>query len=423
MSKATKTTYFIWNFIILLSTSIIAFFIPFEIIYKTKYTELFDNSYWIFSVIFILDVIFSIAQKHNSMENFCYNNKETIEKYYRSWFFVDLLSAIPFDFLFGLRILRLIRLIKIAKIFYILNRIRNTYLKYSSFFKIIILSYAFLLFLHFISIGWTLISGINPFLNNSSNYFKSLYWTITTLTSFGNQDVKITSNSQMIYSIIVMLIGIAIFAIVIALIVNHFIRKGKNRNDYLRSIEQLRLFSEKRQIPSQLQKRIEDFYTFKFDIQKGFNEEQFLYNLPIGLKNEVSLFLKRTAIEKMPLFKDSDEDFINELATKLRPILLTPGDYVFRAGEFGEEMFFVLNGELDVFTKKDSFYLTTLKENDFFGEIALFYDKPRTASIRAITFCEIYLLHKEEFNSVMAKYPRIAKQIKLKIDKFLQSTS
>ncbi|MBN2570726.1 MAG: cyclic nucleotide-binding domain-containing protein [Ignavibacteriales bacterium] len=423
MTPTLKTIKLTWDIIIIISIIIITFFIPLEIIYKTKLTQIFDNYYWIFSLIYMIDLIFCIIQKDRYSKNIYSDSKKSEHKYYKTWFIVDFIAALPLEFLFGWKVLRIFRLVKIAKVVHISNNFSKDVFRYSTLIKITIFSYCFITFIHFSSIVWTLISGVNPLVNNATNYIQSIFWTITTITSFGNVDINTNSNSQMMYSIFIMLIGIAIFAIIIAYIVNYFYRKHINRNNYRQNIRRLHFIAKNRQIPQELVKRIEDFYKYKFEIQKDFNETQFLESLPAALKNETSLFLMKTSIEKMPLFRDTDEDFINELALELRPILLTPGDFVFKAGEFGDEMFFVLSGELDVFTKKDNFYLTTLKKGDFFGEIALFYDKPRTASIHAITFCEIYSLHKEEFNSVMAKYPKISKQIKLKIDKFLQSTS
>ena len=99
----------------------------------------------------------------------------------------------------------------------------------------------------------------------------------------------------------------------------------------------------------------------------------------------------------------------------LKPIFLTPGDYVFKAGDYGEEMFFVVNGELNTLTHKEDRKLTTLKAGDFFGEIALFKNKNRTATVKAISYCDVYVLDKKAFDKVLSRYPEIADRIEQQV--------
>jgi CRP-like cAMP-binding protein len=47
----------------------------------------------------------------------------------------------------------------------------------------------------------------------------------------------------------------------------------------------------------------------------------------------------------------------------------------------------------------------TLKDGGFFGEIALIYETKRTASIVARTYCDMFILTKDDFNNVKDKFP------------------
>jgi len=60
------------------------------------------------------------------------------------------------------------------------------------------------------------------------------------------------------------------------------------------------------------------------------------------------------------LFQNATHEFKREITLLLKPIFLTPGDYVFKAGDFGEEMYFVVDGELNTLTKKEDRALTKL---------------------------------------------------------------
>ena len=56
--------------------------------------------------------------------------------------------------------------------------------------------------------------------------------------------------------------------------------------------------------------------------------------------------------------------------------------------------------------------LTTLTKGGFFGELILLFVQPRTASIRAVDYCDLYTLDKDTFDHVLAQYPEFAAHIK-----------
>ena len=123
---------------------------------------------------------------------------------------------------------------------------------------------------------------------------------------------------------------------------------------------------------------------------------------------EVSLFLKRDIIQKVPFLKGAGEDLIREIALVMHPVVYTPGDLVFRAGEPGADMYFIARGHCEVVGPDGRSVVATLREGDFFGEIALLEHRERSASIRAVTYCDLYRLDKESFERVIARFPEFA---------------
>ena len=75
-------------------------------------------------------------------------------------------------------------------------------------------------------------------------------------------------------------------------------------------------------------------------------------------------------------------------------------------------MFFVIRGELEVISGKEAVVKNKLIDGDFFGEIALFKNVNRTASIRAITYSDLYILDKDVFDYCLKQFPGITDQIK-----------
>src|SRR3990172_5823030 len=63
------------------------------------------------------------------------------------------------------------------------------------------------------------------------------------------------------------------------------------------------------------------------------------------------------------------------------------GDFVFREGELGTEMFIVHEGRIEILKsfQGEERSLAVLEKGDFFGEMAILEDLPRNASARALT--------------------------------------
>ena len=83
-----------------------------------------------------------------------------------------------------------------------------------------------------------------------------------------------------------------------------------------------------------------------------------------------------------------------------------PRDYfIIREGETGEEFFLIVDGKVDVLrraTGGELRRLETLGPGNVFGEFALMFDAPRSATCVAATDVELYVLGKADFKQVVA---------------------
>ena len=53
-------------------------------------------------------------------------------------------------------------------------------------------------------------------------------------------------------------------------------------------------------------------------------------------------------------------------------------------------------------------HVKTLKDGDFFGEIAILLSTPRTATVRAKTGCDLFVLDKADFQRILHDHPQFA---------------
>jgi CRP-like cAMP-binding protein len=90
------------------------------------------------------------------------------------------------------------------------------------------------------------------------------------------------------------------------------------------------------------------------------------------------------------------------------------GQEVIREGDPGETLYLIIEGRVAVFKQQDDggeIELDRMDAGDYFGEMALFEDIPRTATIRTIEPSRMLMLHKQEFKEMVREYPQIALDI------------
>jgi ATP-binding cassette subfamily B protein len=104
-----------------------------------------------------------------------------------------------------------------------------------------------------------------------------------------------------------------------------------------------------------------------------------------------------TEFSRVALLTSLPGDRLGDLASRMRRENVLPGKTVVIEGEPGERFYVVLSGMLEV-TQAGRGPRTMLKPGDYFGEVALAMDIPRTASVRAITPATVASCDKATFD-------------------------
>jgi len=100
-------------------------------------------------------------------------------------------------------------------------------------------------------------------------------------------------------------------------------------------------------------------------------------------------------LHDVPFFARLPESTLEQLASRLERIGLPAGHDVFRQGDPGDRFYVIAAGEIDVVI--DGRPTGTLGPGEYFGEIALLRDIPRTAAVRARSDVELYALGRDDF--------------------------
>jgi MFS family permease len=102
----------------------------------------------------------------------------------------------------------------------------------------------------------------------------------------------------------------------------------------------------------------------------------------------------------LPLFSPLPATTLERLASRLRRVTATAGSRIVEEGDEGDLFYVITSGTVDVVHGGRP--VTTLGPGDYFGEIALLRDAPRSATCIAGTDVELYTLERERFVSAVS---------------------
>jgi len=417
MLYQNKSIITVWRIIIIVSTSYISLFLPLNIIYDLEFKDLLHSIRILISIVFFGDVALNFFRYKGLYKDKNFREIHGAGSIHIMLILVDFIAATFLIVDSDAVLFQLVPILKMFRVYKIFYDARLKHIQFTNFLVFIFFIFWIIHIVHWLSCGWSLIKNQDPTESILTSYINSLYWTITTITTVGYGDILPQNNIQKLYSMFVMVMGFGVFGLLVGTIASAILKKNPARMKYHENLENLASFMHFRKIPGKLQKRILDYYTYIWKKRIGYDESSFLESLPESLRSEVAVHIKREVIKQVSLFRETSKAFKQEIAVLLKPIFLTPDDYVFKTGDPGNEIYFIVNGDLNILNQCEDKIIATLKPGDYFGEIALYRNINRTATVKAVSYCDIYVLNKEAFNHVISKYPDLEERIKQIVEK------
>ena len=116
-------------------------------------------------------------------------------------------------------------------------------------------------------------------------------------------------------------------------------------------------------------------------------------------------------LKNVELFKNLPDSLLRELLNRVKQIQVDKDTVIFEEGDLGDKLYFIISGNVEItIENKQGIEVTfsVLKPGEFFGEMSLFTDHPRSASALATTNCELAYLLKSDVQALMLSNPEIA---------------
>jgi CRP/FNR family transcriptional regulator, cyclic AMP receptor protein len=129
---------------------------------------------------------------------------------------------------------------------------------------------------------------------------------------------------------------------------------------------------------------------------------------------------KADALARCPFFAGLSRADLLQLAKVSEDMEVEEGKVLTREGQSGSEFFVIVDGEVSV--TKNGQEIRTLGPGDFFGEIALLEDTPRTATVVAKTPLRFFVLTRRSFRSLLAHQPELEQKVLAALEERVRPT-
>ncbi|CAL8259816.1 unnamed protein product [Arctogadus glacialis] len=436
----------LWDWLILLATFYVAVTVPYNVSF-TPYDEADSSarstivSDIAVEMLFILDIILNFRTTYVSQSGqVVYEARSICLHYATSWFFVDLVAALPFDLLyaFNITVTSLVHLLKTVRLLRLLRLLQklDRYSQYSAMVLTLLMS-VFALLAHWMACIWYIIGRKEmerhhddgwdigwlhelgkrletPFANSTaggpsvrSSYIAALYFTLSSLTSVGFGNVCANTDAEKIFSVCTMLIGALMHAVVFGNVTAIIQRMYSRRSLYHTRMKDLKDFIRVHRLPQTLKQRMLEYFQTTWSVNNGIDANELLHDFPDELRADIAMHLNKDILQ-LPVFEGASRGCLRSLSLHIKTSFCAPGEYLIRQGDALHANYFVCSGSLEVL--RDSMVLAILGKGDLIGS-----DLPDTeqviktnADVKALTYCDLQYISVRALKDVLELYPEYA---------------
>jgi Ion transport protein/Cyclic nucleotide-binding domain len=411
--------------------------VPYQLAFIHSTPAVHNGLMFAVSLIFLVDIGLNFITSYRMAGSEVLDPKAIRHNYLRSHFAVDLIANLPLGMVLWLAgdpqwgpfsavlWVRLLTLLRLSRFFVILRRWESLSWTHPGYLRVLKYMGVILVITHCIACLWFALAYVDGFPAGSwviaasiehaepvTQYVRSLYWTITTMTTVGYGDISPGRTAEYLVAIVVMLMGASLYAFIIGGVASLLSNLHAAKNGHWEHMESVEQYLRARRIPVHLTNRVHNYYEYLWERHKGLNEQSLLRDLPESLRLDIMLHLARDVLDKVPLFQHSSPALRDALLMALTPATYAPGNAIVREGDIGKSIVFMTSGEAEIIAGEDGTHHGTLGPGDYFGYLSLTLQEQRSGGVRARDYCEVLILDKADYDRISAEYPAFREVIK-----------
>jgi CRP-like cAMP-binding protein/CheY-like chemotaxis protein len=130
-------------------------------------------------------------------------------------------------------------------------------------------------------------------------------------------------------------------------------------------------------------------------------------------------------LKKVPIFRMLGKESIDFIVERLKFKTFDKNEVVCKVGDPGDSMYIIITGKVDICIygqEGAEQIVASLEAGDYFGEMALLTGETRSATVRTSDASEMFLLHKDDFDVILEKFPSITLSMGKIVSKRLRET-
>lgn len=444
-----------WDLVILVILMYTALVVPVRIGF---YVEVFWNIWTFFDFVvdalFLIDVVLTFFTAVVLDDGQRITDHRTIAwRYVKSWFLIDLVACVPFSLLEDfeselplkhgyntlLRLLRLPRLYKLFRLARILKALKRTayssasdriqeFLQMNSrLLKLLKFLISVFLCVHLMACLWFFTARLDTFDPDTwvmrygyiddpiwSQYLTSIYWTVTTVVTVGYGDISARTSKEMILAIAWMIIGVGFYSFTIGSLAS-FLTVVDGREAVLSAkLAAIQAFSEETQIPPSTRQKVRNAIRYN-TVKRGtvWSDQNSLFaELPKALRYEIVTTMYGGIYRLFPFFSKRDAAFTAFVMPRLRPLKLASEDYLYREGDYADEVYFITRGRVNFVLKSNEIAYKSFLRGSYIGEEEVLSQVNRRDNVQCFGETEILVLSQADFLLTLEEFPSEAKDIR-----------
>jgi hypothetical protein len=342
----------------------------------------------IINLFFIIDICLNFFVAHTEPNGELVKNHCKIIKHYTTtWFPIDLVASIPWDWISYLmeggvtkgsqsarmlrmlrmfRFLRLVRLLRVAKLRKVLDRFEESIegspwqVLLLAIMKILLILFALA---HVASCFWYLTGityeadyGISWLTDNIPDYvqrkeifyFWAFHFSMATMTTVGYGDITPTNTAEIVFTVVLLWVALIVFSACMGVLMNLINSMYEESQRRRGNFVELSKYMRWRVLPHPLRSRLRRYLNFVWDKnqQIGDYEMTVMDKLSPTLRGDLALHIFGKILRHSPFLSwmKGDKTALRKLASRAVTQFAEIGDLLFSYGELNSTVFFLVHG-------------------------------------------------------------------------------